>query len=55
MRLKKEIPSITFLATTTALNAKINKVKNDIHNITNLATLTAAVTTVENKMLDHNH
>ena len=35
---------------TTALDAKINAVKNKIRNITNLAT-TTAFTTVENKML----
>ena len=35
MKLKKK-PSITDLATTTALNAKINMVKNKIPAITNL-------------------
>ena len=43
------MPSITNLASTVALNAKINEVKNKILNITNLAT-TAALTTVENKI-----
>ena len=38
---KNKIPNITNLATTAALNAKINKVKNKIPNITNLATTTA--------------
>ena len=32
------MPSITNLAATTALNAKINDVKNKIPKITNLAT-----------------
>ena len=41
--------SITNLATTAALNAKINKVKNKIPSITNLAT-TIALTAVENKI-----
>ena len=41
---------MTNLATiTTALNAKINEVKNKIPNITNLAT-TTALTGVENKI-----
>ena len=43
------MPDITNLATTTALNAKINEVKNKISNITNLATTTAR-TAVENKI-----
>ena len=42
-----EIPSITNLATTTALNAKINEVKTKISNITNVAT-TAALTAKNN-------
>ena len=45
---KKEIPRITSLANTTALNAKISEVKNKMPNLTNLATTTAAVTAVEN-------
>ena len=49
MKPKKEIPSITNLATTAALNAKINEIKNKIPNITNLAT-TTALTAVENKI-----
>ena len=46
---KKEIPSITKLATTAALNAKINEDKSKILNITNLAT-TSALNTVKNKI-----
>ena len=49
MKLKKKIPSITNLATTTAPNAKINKFKNKKPNITNLATTTAH-TAVENNV-----
>ena len=49
MTLRKELTSITNLATTTALNAKINEVKNKIPNIINLATATV-LTAVENKM-----
>ena len=41
------------LATNAALNAKIYKVQNKIHNITNLAT-TAAVSHVENEVADGN-
>ena len=41
--------SITNLATTAALNAKIKEVKNKIPNITNLGTTTALIA-VENKM-----
>ena len=47
--IKKEIPSITNLATTTTLNAKKNEIKNKICNITNLGT-TNALTVVENKI-----
>ena len=36
-----EIPSITNLTTTSALNAKINEVKSKIPNVTNLANATA--------------
>ena len=46
-----KIPSITNLATTTALIIKINKVKNKTPNITNLAT-TNALTSVEIKILN---
>ena len=46
---KEEISSITDLATTVALNTKINEVKGKIPNITNLAS-TTAVTAVENKI-----
>ena len=41
--------NITNLATTAALNAKINEVKNKIPSITNLAT-TIALTGVENNI-----
>ena len=41
--------NITNLATTAALNAKINEVKNKIPSITNLAT-TIALTAVENNI-----
>ena len=44
------MPSITNLATATALNSKINKVKNKVSNITNLGR-TAPLTTVEIKYL----
>ena len=44
-----EIPSITNLATTAVLNAKINEVKGEIPYITNLATATA-LTAVKNKI-----
>ena len=45
------MPSITNLATTstTALNNKINEIKNKIPSINNLAT-TTALTAVENKI-----
>ena len=43
------MPSITNLATTTDLNAKINEVKNKIPNITNLAA-TTVLTAVENNI-----
>ena len=42
---------ITSLATAPTRNAKINKVKAEIPNITNLAT-TTALTAVGNKMLN---
>ena len=41
--------SITNLATTTAVNAKINQFRNKLRNITNLAT-TTALTAIENKI-----
>ena len=44
-----KIPDISDLTTKTILNTKINKVKNDIPNITGLAT-TSASTAVENKI-----
>ena len=43
------MPNITNLATTAAVNAKINEVKDKIPNITKL-TITTALTAVENKM-----
>ena len=43
------MPSITNLAATTALNAKINQVKNKIPNITSLVT-TTDLTAVQNKI-----
>ena len=43
-----KISNVTSLATTVALNAKINQVKNKISNITNLVTTT--VNAVENKI-----
>ena len=45
--------SITNLATTAALNSKINEIKNKIPNNTNLATATV-LSAVENKIPDHN-
>ena len=52
MRLISEIPSVTNLAITAAFNAKINKLKNKISNINDIATFTA-LTTVENKIPSH--
>ena len=46
---KGEIPSITILTTTAAINAKINEVKGKPSNITNLAT-TTALNAVKNKI-----
>ena len=43
------IEDVFNLASNTALNAKINEIKNKIPSITNLATM-AALTTVENKI-----
>ena len=47
-----EIHSIANLATTAALNAKINKVKSKIPNITSLSTNTT-LTAVEKKIPGH--
>ena len=47
--MKKKILHIPNLATDASLNAKINKVKGEIPNITNLGT-TTALTAVENKI-----
>ena len=47
------ITDITDLTTNTTLNAKTNKVENEIPNITNLATITIALATDENKIPDH--
>ena len=49
MKVKKIYLAFTNLATTIALNAKINEVKNKIPNIANLAIATA-LTDVENKI-----
>ena len=46
---RNDLPSITNLAKTAALNPKINEVENKIPNITNLV-ITNALTTVENKI-----
>ena len=51
MRLSSKITSITNLATTIVLNAKINDFKSKLPNIINLAT-TTALTAVENKILN---
>ena len=48
--MKKEIASITNLATTTTFNAKTNDVKIKIRNSSNLATTTTAFIAVENKI-----
>ena len=47
--IENKIPDITKLATNTALNVKINRVKSKIPNITNSAT-TTALTALENKI-----
>ena len=47
--IEDKILDIFNLATEIALNAKINEVKGELPNITNLAT-TSALTVVENKM-----
>ena len=46
------MPSIPNLATTVALNPKLNEVKNEIPNITNLGT-TTALAAIESKIYDH--
>ena len=51
MKLKgKYLVLLTYLATTAALNSKINEIKGKMTNITNLATATAALTDVGNKI-----
>ena len=48
---KNKIPSITNLATATALNATINEIRKKLPNITNLGTTsTTASTAVEDKI-----
>ena len=47
---KGEIPSVPDLAVNSSLNAKINEVKDEIANFTNLTT-TTTLTAVENKIL----
>ena len=47
--IEDKILDIFNLATEIALNAKINEVKGELPNITNLAT-TSALTVIENKM-----
>ena len=47
--IENKIPDITNLAANVSLNTKINEVKGEISNITNLAT-TSALTAVENKI-----
>ena len=49
--IESKIPSITNLATITALNAKIIEIKDEIPSISDLAT-TAAFTAVEMKILN---
>ena len=49
MEVKDKIPSITNLATTTKLNDKINEIKGNILNITDLDP-TTSLTAVENKI-----
>ena len=46
------MPSITNLVTNASLNAKINEVKSEIPNITNLPT-TTGLTAIENKIPDY--
>ena len=48
---KQNIPDVTNLAPTTAINAKNNEVKGEIPSITGFAT-TTALTAVENKIHD---
>ena len=52
--LENKIPSINNLASTTALNAKINEFENKIPNNTNLPT-TTALTDVENEIPNVNN
>ena len=49
LKTKYEIPNITNLAATAALNVKINEVKNKIPSIT-ISVTTSAPTAVENKI-----
>ena len=49
MEVKDKIPSITNLATTTKLNGKINEIKGNMLNITDLDP-TTSLTAVENKI-----
>ena len=50
--IEDKIPDITKLAANSTLNAKINEVKNEIPNITNI---TKALTAVENKIPNVNN
>ena len=45
---KRQIPSIANLASTTFVNAKINEVKSKIRNITNLTATTACTVVTKN-------
>ena len=49
VKFKNEILSVTNSANTTALNPKINDVKNKVFNISNLVT-SAALSAIENKI-----
>ena len=49
VKFKDEILSVTNSANTTALNPKINEVKNKVFNISNLVTSTA-LSAIENKI-----
>ena len=48
--IQDKILDTTNLPANASLNAKINEVKGEIHNITNLATTTTALTAVENEI-----
>ena len=48
--IEDKIPVITNVATNTTVNAKINEVKGEMYNITNLVTTTTAYTAGENKI-----